>query len=269
MIVVAKAELHTPPAYVRAPRPLHFPVEAVMPETKRHLELRTVLFALLKTFAAEHSIGSEQFVYWLATEPARCIAPDAFVRLGTPDTSFDSWKTWERGAPQLAVEIVSASDAPEKEWNEKLSKYHELGVQELVRFDPIAPEGSRLRVWDSVDGDLVERSIVDDQTPCKTLGLFWVIAPAESYSVALRVAHDLEGRDLIPTPDEARRTAEAQAKAEAERAKVEAERARAEAERARAEAERARAEAERRFAAERRVAELEAELARRATGGGS
>ena len=227
MTVVVKAEPHTPLTYVRPPRPLHFPVEATMPETKRHLELRTVLFALLKTFAAEHSIGSEQFVYWMATEPARCIAPDAFVRLGTPDTSFDSWKTWERGAPQLAVEIVSASDAPEKDWKEKLAKYHELGVQELVRFDPSAPGGSRLRAWDNVDGDLVERSIVGDQTPCTTLGLSWVVAPAGSYPVALRLARDLAGRDLIPTPEE-----------------------------------HAQAETERRLTAERRVAELEAELAR-------
>lgn len=30
--------------YLRAPRPLHFPVEATVPESKRHLELRTLLY---------------------------------------------------------------------------------------------------------------------------------------------------------------------------------------------------------------------------------
>jgi hypothetical protein len=33
--------------YVRAPSPLHFPEEEEVPETKLHLELRTLLEALL------------------------------------------------------------------------------------------------------------------------------------------------------------------------------------------------------------------------------
>ena len=41
-------------------------------------------------------------------------APDEFVRLGGPDEPFDTSKTWERGVPELCVEIASDSDA--REW---------------------------------------------------------------------------------------------------------------------------------------------------------
>jgi Uma2 family endonuclease len=109
---------------------------------------RTFLFRLLAyALAPEHSVGSEQFVYWNAGHPARSLAPDVFVKLGVRDAAFRSWKTWEEGGvPELAVEIVSASDADEEAWQAKLGKYRELGVKELVRFDPADSPGARLRV---------------------------------------------------------------------------------------------------------------------------
>ncbi|XXT24744.1 Uma2 family endonuclease [Sorangium sp. So ce429] len=248
---------HAAPArrlrHVRAPSPLHFPEEALVPETKRHLEIRTLLYTVLKTFAERAAIGSDQFVYWSASDPSRCLAPDAFVRLGTPDTSFGSWKTWERGAPELAVEIVSEHDADARTWADKLGKYHELGVLELVAFDPDAAPGERLRVWDRIDGDLVERVVEGERSPCTVLELHWVVVPAAGQPAALRLARTLDGAELVLTPEEAERRS-----AEAARRSAEAARRSAEAERRRAEAEQAA-----RATAERRIAELEAELRRR------
>ncbi|XYI02995.1 Uma2 family endonuclease [Sorangium sp. So ce1128] len=218
--------------HVRAPSPLHFPEEAVVRETKRHLEIRTLLYIVLKTFADRAAIGSDQFVYWSASDPSRCLAPDAFVRLGTPDTPFGSWKTWERGAPELAVEIVSEHDADPQTWADKLRKYHELGVRELVAFDPDAAPGERLRVWDRLDGDLVERVVEGERSPCTVLELHWVVAPAAGQLAALRLARTPDGVELVLTPEEAARR-----RAEAEQAA--------------------------RVSAERRIAELEAELRRR------
>ncbi|WP_433935509.1 Uma2 family endonuclease [Sorangium cellulosum] len=218
--------------HVRAPSPLHFPEEALVPETKRHLEIRTLLYVVLKTFSDRAAIGSDQFVYWSASDPSRCLAPDAFVRLGTPDTPFGSWKTWERGAPELAVEIVSEHDADPQTWAEKLGKYHELGVLELVAFDPEAAPGERLRVWDRIDGDLVERVVEGERSPCTVLDLHWAVVPAAGLPAALRLARTPDGAELVLTPEEA--------------------------ERRRAEAEQAA-----RASAERRIAELEAELRRR------
>ena len=229
-----------------------------MPESRRHLVLRTILFQLLfDELTPGATVGSDQFVYWNAADPRRCLAPDALVRLGVPDATFDAWKTWERGAPDVGVEIASESDASERAVSEKLARYHEAGFREVVRFDPDAVDARRLRVWDRVDDDLVERR-TDPGSPVASLplGLFWVVAPADDQPRALRLARDAAGSELVPT----RREAEF---AQAEGRRAEAEGRRVEAEGRRAEAEGRRVEAEGRAAAERRVAELEAELARR------
>jgi Uma2 family endonuclease len=159
-----------------------------------HFELRTALYMILKReLAASVCIGSDQFVYWNAKDPKTCLAPDVFVKLGKPFAHFDSWKTWERGTPELAVEILSDSD----EWSEKLDRYHELGVRELVSFDPTS---AQLRVWDRIDDDLVER-VVEGVTPCLTLELFWVVA-ALGGDRALRLARDATGATLLVTAEE-------------------------------------------------------------------
>jgi Uma2 family endonuclease len=249
------AQLRFPPVrslpelrYVRAPEPLDFPEGALMPESKTHLVLRTFLFRLLRfALGPTHRVGSEQFLYWNAADTSVSLAPDAMVRLNVPDAKFPSWKTWEDGGvPDLAVEIVSNSDR--RTWDDKFPDYRALGVKGLVRFDPAAPEGKRLRAWDRVREDLVERLIGEDRTPCLTLGLNWVVCPVEDEPVGLRLADD-EGRLL-----EVREEAEARARVLAEeRADVEA--------KARA------VEAKARAVAEARVRELEEQL-RRAQGGG-
>ncbi|MGC4091752.1 MAG: Uma2 family endonuclease [Polyangiaceae bacterium] len=212
--------------YVRAPVPLHFPVVEQVPETKRHLEQRTLLYQILKlAFAERAAIGCDQFVYWDPTDPRQCLAPDAFVRLGVADEPFSSWKVWERGAPEVAVEIISRHDARDANWNEKVDKYRRLGVRELVRFEAEEDGAASLRVWDAVESDLVERDGVERVAQSRVLSGAWVVVrDSESFAV-LRLSRDPEGRDLYPTSAE-----------RAERARDEA---------------------------ERRVRELEAELARR------
>jgi Uma2 family endonuclease len=236
---------------VREPEPVEFPEQELMPESKTHLVLRTFLFRLLRfALGPAHRVSSDQFLYWNAADASRSLAPDAMVRLGVPDARIKTWKTWEDGGvPDLAVEIVSDSDR--RTWADKLADYREIGVKELVRFDPSAPGGRRLRVWDRVHEDLVERAIGEDQTPCLTLGANWTVFPVEDEPVGLRLVDD-DGK-LLRVPEEA---AEDRARAEAERARAEAG--------ARAEAEaRASAEAQARAVAEARVRELEELLRRR------
>ncbi len=223
------ASIAAAPRGSTASRAPHFPEEATVPEHKRHLELRMLLYRLLGTLRGEHTIGSDQFVYWDPTDPSRCLAPDAFVHLGVPDSIFGSWKTWERGVPEVAVEIVSDSDASLASWDVKLRRYQELGVRELVRFDPEEAPSLQLRIWDEVDGELVERTEKKERHLCRGLSLYWVVVPTRSFPAALRLARDAEGRDLVLTPEEA-----------ADRAREAADRARE--------------------AAEQRVAELEAQL---------
>jgi Uma2 family endonuclease len=248
----ARPELH----YVRAPEPIRFPEEEEVPEGYAHLVVRTFLFRLLSyALGPEHTVGSDQFVYWNASSSSIRLAPDVFVKLNCRQPAkLGSWQTWKHGgAPDLAVEIVSPNEGDGTTWEDKLARYHELGVTELVRFDPEAPEGHRLRVWDRVDDDLVERQIRDDQTPCLAFGLLWTVrmVPAPNRSA------EFVGPRLI---DEAGRLLEAPEEAEA-RARA-AETARADAETARAET-----EARARMDAEARVQSLE-EQVRKLQGGG-
>ena len=181
---------------------VHFPVEAEVPESKRHLQLRTLLFQFLElAFSQEAAIGCDQFVYWDAGDPRACLAPDAFVRFGQEDDLFQTWKVWERGTPQVAVEIISSSDGGQIDWEEKLEKYRCLGVSELVRFDP---ESARpLRVWDLAGADLIERSLLEPRAESRYLRGFWLAVELAGIGLSLRLSHDESGERLYPTPAEA------------------------------------------------------------------
>jgi len=243
-----------------------------VPETKRHLEARTTLYLLLKDALAGAAIGSDQFVYLDAGDPRKCLAPDVFVKLGARETTFDNWKIWERGAPDVAVEIVSASDHGDAAWAVKLERYQASGIREVVRFDQ-ADEAQPIRVWDRVEGELLERAPESgDLRECLTLGLWWVVVPSE-YGPMLRLARDRNGTQLLPTPSEDRLrladelAAERRARTVAEhqrmleqhaRTLAEEARTRAENERMLAENERTRAENERTLAEDKlRAAERE------------
>jgi Uma2 family endonuclease len=203
-----------------------------VPETNRHLEIRTALYLILKReLAATATIGSEQFIYWDPTTSKKRLAPDAFVRLDAPHRPFRTWKTWEGGAPDLGVEVVSDSDEDEPDWNEKLERYRAAGISEVVRFHPEDRERP-IRIWDAVDGDLVERAANDpDLRACEALDLWWTVVEHPLIGPMLRLARDREGLDLLPTPDEAEakaREAEAQARQANERLLAEMEALRAE-----------------------------------------
>ncbi len=234
------------PRYIEQLAPVVFPESAKVPESQLHLDLRTLLYHLLQDALGEaFTVGSDQFVYFDASDPSACLAPDVYVGLSPRQGFIRSWKVWERGAPAVAVEIVSDSDAPELPWQEKLARYRRLGVQELIRFDPIT-EGKRLRVWDRVEGALTEREVSGDRARSLVLKLEWVVAPAEALPQALRVAHDGE---LVSTRREAQ-----QAEASARQAQALALQAETQARQA--------AEA-REQAAVARIKKLEAELQRR------
>jgi Uma2 family endonuclease len=189
--------------YVRTPEPLLFPCEEEVPESRRHLEVRTALYLSIRdAFADRAAVGSEQFVYWDPADPGKRCAPDLMVRIGEPDTLFTSWKVWERGAPQLAVEVISQSDDSDRPWEAKLERYRHVGVRELVRFDH-ADSKDPVRIWDAIGGDLVERDRAEPNFwRCDTLGAFWCVKLDPILGPVLRLARDSAGVDLYPTPTE-------------------------------------------------------------------
>jgi Uma2 family endonuclease len=234
--------------YVRTPEPLYFPTEEEVPETKRHRKLANLLFEIIeRAFEGRALVACDQFLYWDPAEPGKKLAPDVAARLGACEGErLDSWKTWRLGAPEVGVEIVSASDQSELVFAEKLARYRQAGVLEVVRFDPESVERP-LRLWDLLDGDLVERELGRPEALfCDALGAYWCVVREPKLGPALRLATDPTGQSLLPTPEEAERAAK-----EAERAAKEAERAAKE------------AALDERDRALSRIAELEAELQRR------
>ena len=172
-----------------------------MPESKRHMLYRTALFQVLQAeYAGRYALGCDQFVYWNARNPGLRLAPDVFVHIGHADHVFPSWKTWEKGAPQLAVEIVSEFDSSLASWEAKLERYQEAGIEEVVRFDPDGEPGRRLRIWDRIEGDLVERLVEEDRSPCETLGLWWHVREAGELGSELLLCRDVAGECILPGP---------------------------------------------------------------------
>jgi Uma2 family endonuclease len=244
-----RSRVAQPVRHLRPPSPLYFPIEAEVPEGYVQLHVRTFLFQLLGFLLGdEHTVGSDQFVYWNARDTKRCLSPDVFVKLERIPRAFGSWKTWEQGGPpELVVEIISPNEGDGVTWDDKLRSYHELGIRELVRFDPEAHPGARLRAWDRLDDDLVEREVLSDSTPCQTLGLVWVTPPLErvrDIPACLRLT-ELDGILVLDARESEAKRADTEAAARAQEAK------------------RADAEAAARREAEVRIRALEEDLRRR------
>lgn len=232
--------------YLHAPIPVYFPEAETVPETGVHLRVRTALWSMLRLALADRAmVGSDQFLYWDPTDPKQCLAPDVLVWFGAPDRPFSSWKVWERGAPHLAIEVISDHDTRDRPWARKLAAYKRSGVIELVRFDPEDAQNP-LRLWDRLEGDLVEREISKlELERSDLLDLYWLVEPDADLGRVLRLSRDSSGRDRLLSAEEAHHV---------------------EAEARRIEAQAHRIEAEARRVAEARVRELEAELARRSKG---
>src|SRR5262245_18065560 len=119
--------------YLRSPAPLFFPVEELVPETNVHLRVRTALFLVLdRELRGRAFVGSDQFLYWDATAPKACLAPDIIVRVGGPLEFLASYKTWQHGAPQLAVEVVSRHHRRDRPLQKNLERYRRTGIGEIV-----------------------------------------------------------------------------------------------------------------------------------------
>jgi hypothetical protein len=251
--------------------PTVYPVEERVGEDIVQRWIVELLRPLVERWLAEAGrpwfVGADQFIYYRQFDAHRRVAPDVYVLPGvSPDTLVQSWKVWETGiVPSFALEVVSRDWA--KDYAEGPRAYGELGVEELVIFDPRYVErrdGLRFQRFQRTDRGMlecVERTNAD-RVSSSTLGCV-IRATGFERDVRLRIAHLPDGERLFPTFAEAERAAR-----EAERAAREAERAAREAERAAREAERTAREAERservlKEAALARIAELEAELRRR------
>nr|WP_276599561.1 Uma2 family endonuclease [Nannocystis sp. SCPEA4] len=209
-------------------------------------------------------VGGNQFFYYKQGDPRSVVAPDVYVLDGVSlhPTELKSWKTWENDgkAPILALEIVS--DEYRKDYADRLiERYQDLGVRELVRYDPIHLTRSKRELFAHFvrddHGQLIRRPTFGDRVQLASFDL-WLVRGAHD---VLRLGVGPKGESLWPTAHERAAEANERSAADAERAAAEAARADAEAARAAAEAARAAAEAERAAAVQAELDRVRAELA--------
>jgi Uma2 family endonuclease len=196
--------------YLRAPVPILFPVDNDAPQSAWRREARALLAQSIERHLAGMALMSANgFLYWDPTDPQGHLAPDVAVRTPSASALLSSWKTWEHGAPHVAVELVSHFDQSMLELEDLLARYRRAGVREVVRFDHDEPN-TPVRLWDFFDGDLVER---DPEGPdarlCDTFELYWCVQHHAGLGRVLRLSHDEAGELLVPSPAEVERAEKA------------------------------------------------------------
>lgn len=228
--------------------------EETMPESTLHDEAVELLRLLLGAWAGRRGgtrVVRNLAVRWDPEHPQNGVDPDVSVFSPPPsEADLTSVLTWKPGhaPPVLAIEVVSESN-PRKDYVIAPDKYAASATGELWIFDPLlsgpASQGGpyRVQVWRRDEGELVRVYAGEGPVFSRAAG-GWLIPTDDGKK--LRISEDESGAKLWLTPEEA-----ARAETAAERSAKEAERSAKEAERTAKEA------------ALARLAELEAELAKR------
>jgi Uma2 family endonuclease len=158
-------------------------------------------------------VGADQFIYYKRGYPSKVVAPDVYDLPGVPPNQrIRSWQVWKTGiVPDLAIEVVSSSD-PYKDYADAPPRYAELGVKELVVFDPDYEPGSDRVRWQRFRR-LKRRGFVRvehtnaDRIQSRVLGC-WLRVVGEGDAARLRLGTGPEGNDIFPTAEEAAQAAE-------------------------------------------------------------
>jgi Uma2 family endonuclease len=222
-----------------APDPTIYPEEEQVPESTLHGVIAVLLQHLVARWLAARGerarVGRDQFIYWIQHHPRRAVAPDVYVLPGVdPDASPGAWKVWESGVvPSLAIEIVGRDVA--KDYEIGPERYDELGVRELVIYDPdhtASPERARFQIWRRQRGALVPQRTDEDRVKSTVLGAFLREVGVDG-GRRIRIGTGPRGDELFPSAEEAAASEIARLRAAEEAAATEITRLRAEIEKLR------------------------------------
>lgn len=230
---------------------VHYPESDEMGESMMQRIIAELLRPLLARFLADRGerafVGADQFIYWSEGDATKRVAPDVYVIPGEdPSAMPRSWLLWEHDrGPSFALEIVGRDVL--KDYEDAPNEYKQLGVEELVVFDPEPnehPRSNRVRwqVWRAVKrrGFVRVLSSNGDRVECASLGC-WLRVVGEGAAQRVRLAVGPHGDELVLT--DAERVEREREERERERERFERERAELEAEIARLRAERDRLKA--------------------------
>jgi len=202
-----------------------YPTEEKVGEDLLQRHIVELLRPLIERYLAAHGVkaltGADQFIYFRRGDIRGRVAPDVFVLPGVrPDRAIRSWKTWQEGiVPSLAIEVVSLDI--DKDYIDAPALYRELGVRELIIFDPDFEqdvERYRFQVYRQVGKrGMVRVSVTnEDRVPSRVLGCF-VRAIGHGESTRLRLATGASGDELFLTEAESERAEKERERAEKER----------------------------------------------------
>lgn len=195
----------------RATGPIVYPSEDDVAETLLHLDIRSLLRTVAKVWLAAQPGGglvlSAQVVHWIEGDEKRNLAPDLLVIPGeAPTRAVTSWKDWEEDRhPTFAMEIVS--DDIDKDYVTVPPRYDDLGVEELVIYDPLVPAKGKTRrlrwqVYRREGGSWAKvHEGSGDRVESRSLGC-WLREVFVDGQRRVRLATGPEGQDLVPTPEE-------------------------------------------------------------------
>ena len=140
--------------------------------------LRPLVEDYLRELRGPTFVGADQYVGWDPDDPEKVLAPDVYVLPGVaPGEDFEFWKVWQTGiVPSFALEIVSKRK--KKDYTDVPPLYGELGVDELIIFDPRFKRrraGLRFQVYRSVArrGFVRVEATNDDRVRSRVLGC-WI-----------------------------------------------------------------------------------------------
>jgi Uma2 family endonuclease len=187
------------------------PFENDMGENSLQRFISELLRPLLEDYLAKQRgptfVGADQYVGWDPDDPEKVLSPDVYVLPGVePGEDFEFWKVWQTGiVPSFALEIVSKRK--KKDYATVPPLYGELGVEELIIFDPRYKkrrgEVFRFKVYRKVArrGFVPVETTLADRVRSQALGC-WLRVVGEGKAQRLRLASDPSGEVLVPTTRE-------------------------------------------------------------------
>ncbi|MCA9588342.1 MAG: Uma2 family endonuclease [Myxococcales bacterium] len=193
--------------------------EETMPESVTHDHAVEVLKALLAAWSARAGastgrpfVARNLAVRWDEARPAVGVDPDVCVLSPAPPDARDlrSVRTWlpENAPPLLAVEVVSESD-PRKDYVTAPDKYAASGTRELWVFDPLLAGPTshggpfRIQVWTRDELGDLVR-VYAGNGPARSDVLGAYLVATDDGRV-LRIADDAAGTRMWRTAEEAER----------------------------------------------------------------
>jgi Uma2 family endonuclease len=199
-----------------------------VPEARSHDKAAELVRRLLD--AASVRLGGSVYVTrnlalrFHEARPWVGLDPDVALYVPPPPDAeqLSSVRTWEagHGAPQVALEVVSAGH-PNKDYGQDgLARYAASGTGELWVFDPLLAgpreDGGphRLQVWVRVSPGRLERMYAGEGPARSPYLGAWLVITDEGQR--LRVSDDPAGQLLWPTAEEAALAENARLRAELE-----------------------------------------------------